>query len=191
MFKYQKKNKILQYIYIEQLFKIQTSYNWFLGEISLFYSCELSFYFLVQRLQTHRVSLDSLQLFLNRSQTPHCTLDLLDQVSFGWDESLSYYFEVVHLRAMLHGYYFLLFSLLFTHALFYSFTFSLLFFFILFLYDCNAFVEFSQQVGQLGIYFVYKVAEIDVSFVINSLEKHHWCEILLKVLQLVFGQLSL
>lgn len=74
---------------------------------------------------------------------------------------------------MLHGYYFLLFSLFFTHTLFYSFTFSLLLFLILFLYDCNAFVEFGQQVGQLGIYFVYKVAEIDVSFIVNALEKHH------------------
>jgi len=50
--------------------------------------------------------------------------------------------------------------------------FFLLFFMLLSLNDSNALVKFSQEMTQLGVYFVGEVAKVNSCFVIDGFEEH-------------------
>lgn len=50
---------------------------------------------------------------------------------------------------------------------------TLLFDVLLFLDGGDALVEFGQQVGELGVDFVYEVGEVSEGLVVDALEEHY------------------
>ena len=167
------------------------SYDWLFCEIGLLNTSELCLDLLVQRLQTHRIRLDSPEFLLHRRQASHGAFDFLDEVALRRHQSLRHDFEVVHLGTVLHRHDFLLFPLLLPHTLLDAFSLPLLLLLVLLLDDSDALVEFGQQVRQLGVDLVDEVAEVDVGFVVDSLEEHNRGEVFLEVLQFVARQFPL
>ena len=95
---------------------------------------------------------------------------------------MSLKFELIHLAAVLHGKDFILLALDFSLLGFLNLNLALLLLLLLPLDDCDPFIEFCEEMGQLCVNFVGKVAEIYAGFVVDSLEEHYRGKVLFEIL---------
>jgi hypothetical protein len=160
-------------------------------EVSGINALELVIDFLAHFLQIYSVDLHSPELFFNASQRPHGSLDLLNEVFLVGHKILGHQLELVHLANMLLGDNLLLLSLHLALLDLLLLNFFLLLLVLFPLDDGDSLVELGQEVAQLGVDLVGEVAEVDSGFIVDALEEHDRCEVLLKVLNFAVVQLSL
>jgi hypothetical protein len=98
---------------------------------------------------------------------------------------LSNNLEAIHFATVLQCDNLFLLALFLSYLLLFDFLLALHLLVLLALNDSDLFIQFSKQMRQFRVYLVDKIAEICACLVVDPLEEHYRCEILLKILNLI------